>query len=98
MKPFEKGIYLNNRGNSYYYRQDYKTALKYFRRSLAHALAHPEMEYERNLTMINLGEVFLLLNQTDSASYYLSRCRDFFQKKIIIVLFIILIRNLLSWL
>lgn len=37
MKPYEKGIYLNNRGNSYYYRQDYKTALKYFRRSLAHA-------------------------------------------------------------
>ena len=71
MKPYEKGIYLNNRGNSYYYRQDYKTALKYFRRSLAHALAHPEMEYERNLTMINLGEVFLLMNQTDSASYYL---------------------------
>ena len=81
MKPYEKGIYLNNRGNSYYYRQDYKTALKYFRRSLAHALAHPEMEYERNLTMINLGEVFLLMNQTDSASYYLSRCRDFFQKE-----------------
>ena len=81
MKPYEKGIYLNNRGNSYYYRQDYKTALKYFRRSLAHALAHPEMEYERNLTMINLGEVFLLMNHTDSASYYLSRCRDFFQKE-----------------
>lgn len=81
MKPYEKGIYLNNRGNSYYYRQDYKTALKYFRRSLAHALAHPEMEYEHNLTMINLGEVFLLMNQTDSASYYLSRCRDFFQKE-----------------
>lgn len=81
MKPFEKGIYLNNRGNSYYYRQDYKTALEYFRRSLAYASAHSEMEYERNLTMINLGEVFLLLNQTDSASYYLSRCRNFFQKE-----------------
>ena len=24
MKPYEKGIYLNNRGNSYYYRQDYQ--------------------------------------------------------------------------
>lgn len=80
MKPFEKNIYLNNRGNSYYFRQDYPTALKYFRRSLACASAHPEMEYERNLTMINLGEVFLLMNQTDSASYYLSRCYDFFKK------------------
>lgn len=80
MSPFEKSIYLNNRGNSYYYRQDYKTALKYFRRSLAYASEFPEMEYERNLTMINLGEVFLLMNQTDSASYYLSRCHDFFQE------------------
>lgn len=80
MKPFEKNIYLNNRGNSYYFRQDYKTALKYFRRSLACASAYPEMEYERNLTMVNLGEVFLLMNQTDSASYYLSRCYDFFKK------------------
>lgn len=80
MKPFEKNIYLNNRGNSYYFRQDYPTALKYFRRSMACASAHPEMEYERNLTMINLGEVFLLMNQTDSASYYLSRCYDFFKK------------------
>lgn len=80
MKPFEKIIYLNNRGNSYYFRQDYKTALEYFRRSLACASAHSEMEYERNLTMINLGEVFLLMNQTDSASYYLSRCYKFFQR------------------
>lgn len=80
MKPFEKHIYLNNRGNSYYFRQDYKTALKYFRRSLAYVSLHPEMEYERNLTMVNMGEVFLLMNQTDSASYYLSRCYKFFQK------------------
>lgn len=78
MRPFEKHIYLNNRGNSYYYRQDYKTALKYFRRSLNVVNQHPDMTFERNLTMINLGEVFLLLNQIDSASYYLQNCREFF--------------------
>lgn len=78
MHPFEKHIYLNNRGNSYYYRQDYMTALKYFRRSLAVVNQYPDMTFERNLTMINLGEVFLLLNNTDSASYYLQKCRGFF--------------------
>lgn len=78
MQPYEKHIYLNNRGNSYYFRQDYEEALKYFRKSLALTTAYPEMEFERNLTMVNLGEVFLLLNQTDSASYYLHRCHRFF--------------------
>lgn len=78
MRPFEKHIYLNNRGNSYYYRQDYKTALNYFRRSLAVVNQNPDMTFERNLTMINLGEVFLLLNNTDSAFYYLQKCRSFF--------------------
>lgn len=78
MHPFEKHIYLNNRGNSYYYRQDYKTALKYFRRSLGVVNQYPDMNFERNLTMINLGEVFLLLNNLDSASYYLQKCRGFF--------------------
>lgn len=80
MRPYEKHIYLNNRGNSYYFRQDYPTALQYFRRSLELARKHPDMEFERNLTMINLGEVFLLMDQTDSASYYLDRCYDFFHR------------------
>lgn len=40
---FEKHIYLNNRGNSYYYRQDYETALGYFRRSLEVVNQYPDM-------------------------------------------------------
>lgn len=71
MRPYEKHIYLNNRGNSYYFRDDYQTALTYFRRSLALVSQYPELEFERNLTMVNLGEVFMLMNQTDSATYYL---------------------------
>ena len=78
MLPFEKHIYLNNRGNSYYYRQDYKTALGYFRRSLEVVNQYPDMTFERNLTMINLGEIFLMLDCTDLASYYLQECRGFF--------------------
>ena len=78
MRPYEKHIYLNNRGTSYYFRQDYETALSYFRRSLSLCNRYPELEFERNLTMINLGETFLFLHQTDSSYYYLQRCYDFF--------------------
>lgn len=80
MLPYEKHIYLNNRGNSYYYREDYPTALEYFRRTWQLVNSRPEMEFERNLTMVNLGEVFMLMNETDSASYYLNRCYPFFRK------------------
>lgn len=80
MRPYEKHIYLNNRGNSYYFRDDYQTALTYFRRSLALVSQYPELEFERNLTMVNLGEVFMLMNQTDSATYYLKLCYDYFHR------------------
>lgn len=79
MQPYEKHIYLNNRGNSYYYRQDYPSALAYFRRLLDFTNRYPEMKFERNMTMINLGEVFLLMNETDSATYYLTQCYDYFK-------------------
>lgn len=78
MRPFEQHIYLNNRGNSYYFRGDYKTALTYFQKSLKLVDSEPNMKFEQNLTYVNLGEIYLLLNQTDSASYYLDKCHDFF--------------------
>lgn len=81
MTPHEKRVYLNNRGNSYYYRRDYPSSLQYFRRLLAFLHRYPEMEFERNVTMINIGDVFLSMGQIDSASYYLSRCYYFFQKE-----------------
>lgn len=80
MQPYEKHVYLNNRGNSYYYRQDYPSALAYFRRLLDFTNRYPEMKFERNMTMINLGEVFLLMDETDSATYYLTQCYDYFKE------------------
>lgn len=80
MKPYEKHMYLNNRGNSYYFRQDYDTALRYFRRSKYLTEKWPHLEYERHFTNVNLGEMFLLLNQLDSASYYLKKSHDFFKE------------------
>lgn len=79
MLPFEKHIYLNNRGNSYYFRADYPKALKIFRRSLVLARSYSDMIFEEHLTEMNLGETFLLMNQVDSAAYYLNLCGDFFR-------------------
>lgn len=79
MLPFEKHIYLNNRGNSYYFRADYPNALEFFRKSLLLARSYPDMIFEEHLTEMNLGETFLLMNQVDSAAYYLNLCSDFFR-------------------
>lgn len=78
MLPFEKHIYLNNRGNSYYFREDYPRALRMFRRSLALSCAYPDMEFEKHLTELNMGETFLLMDRTDSAAHYLNLCSGFF--------------------
>lgn len=80
MLPYEKYIYLNNRGNSYYYREDYQEALKYFRKGLSLVLSHPEMDFEKNLCMVNLGDVYLQLNQPDSAAKFINECLPFFKK------------------
>ena len=77
MLPFEKHIYLNNRGNSYYFRADYPNALEFFRKSLLLARSYPDMIFEEHLTEMNLGETFLLM--VDSAAYYLNLCSDFFR-------------------
>lgn len=79
MLPFEKHIYLNNRGNSYYYRGEYDKAMDYFRESLQLANKYPDMEFERKFTKVNMGEVFMLMNETDSATAYLEECYSFFK-------------------
>lgn len=79
MLPFEKHIYLNNRGNSYYYRGEYDKAMDYFRKSLRLVNRYPDMEFERKFTKVNMGEVFMLMNETDSATAYLEECYSFFK-------------------
>ncbi|MDE5676335.1 histidine kinase [Phocaeicola sp.] len=78
MQPYEQHIYLNNRGNSYYFREDYPMALEMFRKSLRLSCAYPDLEFEKHLTELNMGETFLLMNCVDSAACYLSLCSDFF--------------------
>lgn len=79
MLPFEKHFYLNNRGTSYYFRGDYRTATSYFKQAVALTAAYPDMNYELNLSRINLADCFLRLSLPDSATKYLSLCEPFFR-------------------
>lgn len=80
MLPFEKQVYLNNRGTSYYYREDYATAIDYFRKVVRLVQDYPDMVFELNLSWLNLGDCFLQLNEADSAAAYINKCLPFFGK------------------
>lgn len=80
MLPFEQYFYLNNRGTSYYYRGAYIEAIAYFRRAERLALRQPEMEFELNLSRLNLSDCFLHCNLPDSAEKYVALAEPFFRK------------------
>ena len=74
----EKWTYLNNRGNHYYYKKDYPEALSYMRRAAQIISGYPQMIFERNLSNANLGELYVLTDQLDSAQMCLDEGYRFF--------------------
>lgn len=79
MLPYEKYIYLNNRGTSYYYREDYQTAIKYFQKVIDLVEGYTDMSFELNLGRLNLGDCYLQLNKVDLAVKYINECQLFFE-------------------
>lgn len=79
MLPYEKYIYLNNRGASYYYREDYQTAIKYFQKVIDLVEGYADMSFELNLGRLNLGDCYLQLNKVDLAVKYINECQLFFE-------------------
>lgn len=79
MLPYEKYIYLNNRGTSYYYREDYQTAIKYFQKVIDLVEGYADMSFELNLGRLNLGDCYLRLNMVDLAVKYINECQLFFE-------------------
>ena len=77
MLPYEKYIYLNNRGTSYYYREDYQTAIKYFQKVIDLVEGYADMSFELNLGRLNLGDCYLQLNMVDLAVKYINECQLF---------------------
>lgn len=80
MLPYEKYIYLNNRGTSYYYREDYRTAIAYFQKVIDLAEDYSDMRFELNLGRLNLGDCYLQLGEVDATVGYINECRPFFEK------------------
>lgn len=80
MLPYEKYIYLNNRGTSYYYREDYQTAIKYFQKVIDLVEGYDDMSFELNLGRLNLGDCYLQLNMVDLAVKYINECQLFLRK------------------
>ena len=67
MTVSEKWVYLNNRGNHYYNKKDYKEALVYMRQAADMIANYPQMVFESKLSKVNLGDLYLLTNRLDSA-------------------------------
>lgn len=78
MNVGEKWTYLNNRGNHYYFRKDYQEALNYMRRANALVSSHPQMVFEQNFIKVNLGELYVLTDNLDSAQVCLDESFRFF--------------------
>lgn len=78
MNVGEKWIYLNNRGNHYYYKKDYREALNFMRWANALVSSHPQMVFEQNLVKVNLGELYLLTDNLDSAQVCLDESYRYF--------------------
>lgn len=81
MQPSMQAYYINNLGNYYYFRKDYPKALETFLR-LKRVITQNGMQnnFDMYLCKINLADVFLNLQRTDSAQHYLDEVEPFFRK------------------
>lgn len=73
----EKFIYCNNRGNHYYYKEEYAKALPWFKKA-QNLVSKGDYQFYLNLCYLNLGDIFLNLNKQDSVSYYIDKSYAYF--------------------
>lgn len=73
---YEKYYFANSRGNYYYVLEEYDKALDWFRKANEIVATFPQPFY-RGIVEGNIGEIYLLKGQPDSARYYLNRSVSF---------------------
>lgn len=79
MKPNMQSYFLNNFGNYYYYKGDYSNALATFRKLKRHLETHnAEDTYDMYLCLVNMADIFLNLDLTDSAQAYVDKAAGYF--------------------
>lgn len=77
MKFSDKFTFCNNRGNYYYYKKEYAKALPWFKKA-QNLASQGDYPFYINLCYLNLGDVYLNLNQPDSVLYYINKSRPYF--------------------
>lgn len=78
---YEKYFFANSRGNYYYVTKEYDDALNWFHRAEEIVANFPNPFY-RGIIEGNIGEIYLLKGQPDSARYFLERSVGFFGKSV----------------
>lgn len=74
----EKVLFCNNRGNYYYYKQEYSNALLWFKRA-ENYLRNTKHDYFKSLIYTNLADIYLNLNKADSCKFYLDHAEPYFK-------------------
>lgn len=77
--PYERYFFSNTRGNYYYNTKEYGKALDWFRKADRITNAFPQPLYKA-IVRGNMGEIFILDKQPDSAHIYLDDARRLFGK------------------
>ncbi|WP_321520100.1 histidine kinase [uncultured Bacteroides sp.] len=72
MSPYKQYVFASIKGNYYYTIKDYRKALGWYIK--ANAITNSfKLNTYKGIAKCNMGEIYLLLNQTDSAKYYLDK-------------------------
>lgn len=74
---YEEYVFTNSRGNYYYAVKDYPQALDWFRQADRIVKNFPQSNFQA-IVEGNMGEVFLMAGQPDSARYYLNRAKELY--------------------
>ena len=82
MRPNMQTYFLNNYGNYFYFSKNYEKALETFRRMKRHLESNQaERHFDMYLCKINMADVFLNMNMTDSARYYVTEAEQYFKEQ-----------------
>jgi len=75
----EKFFFCNNRGNFYYYQDQFQKSIVWSRKALELVLPG-HYTYNIGLCYLNLADLYLNLNKLDSANTYVEKCQSIFSK------------------
>ena len=73
----EKFTFCNNRGNFYYYKEEYDKALPWFQKAKK-LVSKGDYQFYVNLCELNLGDIYLNLNKLDSVPDCLDKSYSYF--------------------